>query len=62
MLAQALAGIPEPIRLSQTFTAPAADLMVAFADWTAGNHLRHARFVGIRDDVDPREVVRERAA
>ena len=34
---------------------------IAFADWTAGNHLRHARFVGLRDDKDPREVVREAA-
>jgi len=34
---------------------------VAFADWTA-DHLRHARFVGLRDDKDAREVVQERAA
>ena len=34
---------------------------VAFADWTGKNHLRHARFVALRDDRDPREVVREAA-
>lgn len=35
---------------------------VAFADWTDANHLRHARFVGLRDDKNAREVVQERAA
>ena len=33
---------------------------VEFTDWTAANHLRHARFSGLRDDKDPREVVKER--
>lgn len=32
---------------------------VEFTDWTAGNHLRHARFVALRDDKDAREVRRE---
>lgn len=35
---------------------------VEFTEWTAANHLRHSRFAGLRDDKDPREVVRERAA
>lgn len=35
---------------------------VAFADWTAADRLRHARFVALREDKDPREVRRERAA
>jgi bifunctional non-homologous end joining protein LigD len=35
---------------------------VAFADWTDANHLRHARFLGLRDDKDAHEVVQERAA
>jgi bifunctional non-homologous end joining protein LigD len=30
-----------------------------FLEWTADNHLRHARFVGLRDDKRAREVGRE---
>ena len=35
---------------------------VEFTDWTPGNHLRHSRFVGLREDRDPHEVVKEVAA
>jgi bifunctional non-homologous end joining protein LigD len=34
---------------------------VEFTEWTAHNHLRHSRFLGLRDDKTPREVRRERA-
>ncbi len=30
-----------------------------FTGWTPDNHLRHSKFVGLREDKDPREVVRE---
>jgi ATP-dependent DNA ligase len=30
-----------------------------FTEWTDANHLRHSRFVGLRDDKDAREVSRE---
>jgi bifunctional non-homologous end joining protein LigD len=30
-----------------------------FLEWTADNHLRHTRFVGLRSDKDAREVGRE---
>jgi len=30
-----------------------------FTDWTAANHLRHSRFVGLREDKEPREVTKE---
>jgi bifunctional non-homologous end joining protein LigD len=33
---------------------------VVFSEWTADGHLRHPRYEGLRDDKDPREVVRER--
>ena len=33
---------------------------VAFSEWTRDGRLRHPRFLGLRDDKDPREVVRER--
>ena len=32
---------------------------IEFPEWTADNHLRHPKFVSLRDDKDPREVVRE---
>jgi bifunctional non-homologous end joining protein LigD len=35
---------------------------IEFVEWTAAEHLRHARFVGLREDKDPREVRRERPA
>jgi bifunctional non-homologous end joining protein LigD len=33
---------------------------VAFGEWTATGKLRHPRFLGLRDDKDPRHVGRER--
>jgi DNA ligase D-like protein (predicted ligase) len=33
---------------------------VGFTEWTRDGRLRHPRFVGLREDKDPREVVRER--
>jgi ATP-dependent DNA ligase len=30
-----------------------------FAEWTPDNHLHHSRFVGLRDDKDASDVVRE---
>jgi ATP-dependent DNA ligase len=38
---------------------PQTAAQVEFLEWTDANHLRHTRFVGLRDDKDPRKVVRE---
>jgi DNA ligase D-like protein (predicted ligase) len=32
---------------------------IEFAEWTPDGHLRHSKFVGLREDKDPRDVVRE---
>ena len=32
---------------------------VEFLEWTGGDRLRHSKFVGLRDDKDPRMVVKE---
>jgi DNA ligase D-like protein (predicted ligase) len=32
---------------------------IEFAEWTPDGHLRHSKFVGLRDDKEPEEVVRE---
>jgi ATP-dependent DNA ligase len=36
-----------------------ADLRIDFLEWTDANHLRHTKFVALRDDKEPRKVVRE---
>jgi hypothetical protein len=32
---------------------------IEFLEWTGADHLRHPKFLGLRDDEDPRKVVRE---
>jgi len=32
---------------------------IEFADWTPDAHLRHASFMGLRDDKEVREIIRE---
>jgi bifunctional non-homologous end joining protein LigD len=66
------ANLPEPrsVRRGEALTAevmnkcrwlkPEMVAQVEFTEWTQANHLRHSRFVGLRDDKDPREVTRER--
>jgi bifunctional non-homologous end joining protein LigD len=59
----------EPGRWGQGFTAEKmkeavwtwaeAVAQIEFLEWTDANHLRHTKFVGLRDDKDPRKVVRE---
>ncbi|MFJ6567820.1 non-homologous end-joining DNA ligase [Streptomyces sp. NPDC091292] len=44
------------------WVAPRLVAQVAFAEWTRDGMLRHPRFLGLRDDKDPTEVVRESAA
>ena len=30
-----------------------------FVEWTPDNHLRYSRFVALREDKNPRDVIRE---
>jgi ATP-dependent DNA ligase len=32
---------------------------IDFLEWTGANHLRHAKFVALRDDKDPQKIVKE---
>ena len=32
---------------------------IDFREWTSADHLRHTKFVALRDDRDPRKVVKE---
>ena len=68
------ANLPEPknARRGEALTAeamkkyrwvrPELVAQVEFTDWTDANHLRHSRFVALRDDKNAREVVHETAA
>jgi ATP-dependent DNA ligase len=33
--------------------------LIEFTEWTPDGHLRHSKFVGLREDKEAREVVRE---
>ncbi len=40
---------------------PEAVAQIEFLEWTAADRLRHSKFVGLREDKDPRRVVKELA-
>jgi ATP-dependent DNA ligase len=50
-----------PIPPGTHWTRPELVAQVGFAEWTTDGRLRQARFLGLRDDKPPAEVVRERA-
>ena len=52
------AGKP-PVRLRVHWLEPRLVAQIAFSEWTSDGRLRHPRFVGIRRDKKPAEVVRE---
>jgi bifunctional non-homologous end joining protein LigD len=49
------AAVPER---AATFVAPKLVAQIAFTEWTKDGKLRHPVFLGLRDDKNPREVVR----
>jgi ATP-dependent DNA ligase len=65
------ANLPEPAsaRRGEAITAevmkqiqwlrPKLVAQIEFTEWTEGNHLRHSRFVALRDDKTAREVRKE---
>ncbi|MGD8353785.1 MAG: non-homologous end-joining DNA ligase [Pseudomonadota bacterium] len=42
-----------------TWLSPQLVVEVGFTEWTERGRLRHPRYLGLRDDKDPRDVVRE---
>jgi ATP-dependent DNA ligase len=38
---------------------PEAVAQIEFLEWTEADQLRHSKFVGLREDKNPREVVKE---
>jgi bifunctional non-homologous end joining protein LigD len=53
---------PEEVRAGNGvhWVRPKLVAQVSFTQWTSDGKLRHPRFLGLRRDKDPREVVRER--
>ncbi|HEX8067967.1 MAG TPA: non-homologous end-joining DNA ligase [Thermoleophilaceae bacterium] len=47
-------------RVRASWAEPRLVAQVAFTEWTRDGRLRHPRFLGLREDKDPRDVVRER--
>lgn len=45
-----------------TWLKPDLVCQVHFAEWTRDNHLRQPAFLGLREDKDPREVIREKTS
>lgn len=66
------ANLPEPAsaRRGEAITAevmpkiqwlrPKLVAQIEFTEWTNNDHLRHSRFIALRDDKDPRAVIKER--
>jgi bifunctional non-homologous end joining protein LigD len=44
---------------SCVWVSPKAVVRIDFAEWTSADKLRHPKFIGLREDKDPRQVVRE---
>jgi ATP-dependent DNA ligase len=40
-------------------SSPRLVAVIEFAEWTPTNHLRHSKFVALREDKDANEVRRE---
>jgi bifunctional non-homologous end joining protein LigD len=48
-----------PARKGVHWVRPEMVVQIGFSEWTRDGRLRHPRFLGVRDDKDPRQVVRE---
>jgi ATP-dependent DNA ligase len=40
---------------------PALVAQIEFLEWTESDHLRHSKFIGLRQDKNPRSVVKEQS-
>ena len=49
-----------PVPRGTHWTRPKLVAQIGFAEWTAEGRLRQPRFLGLRDDKPPADVVRER--
>ena len=52
-------GLPAEKMKGCVWVKPQVVARIDFAEWTGTDKLRHTQFVALRDDKDPRKVVRE---
>jgi bifunctional non-homologous end joining protein LigD len=52
--------VGDPPRHGAHWVKPKLIAQIGFTEWTADCKLRHPRFLGLRDDKRPEEVLRER--
>jgi bifunctional non-homologous end joining protein LigD len=52
-------GITAAQMTEMHWTQPKMIAQIQFVEWTAENCLRHAKFIGLRPDKEPNEVLRE---
>lgn len=55
-------SLPAAARRGAHFVAPELVCEVAFTEWTGDGHMRHPSFLGLREDKDAKEVIREHPA
>lgn len=53
-------GVTEEDMREMTWTKPQLVAQIRFTEWTAEGRLRHAAYLGLRDDKSPKDVGRER--
>jgi len=54
-------GLTADKMLECRWLKPRLVAQIEYAEWTEGDHLRHSKFVALREDKDPRKVRRETA-
>ena len=47
------------VRHSTLWLKPETVAQIEFLEWTEGDRLRHSKFAGLREDKNPRSVVKE---
>jgi ATP-dependent DNA ligase len=47
------------VRHSTLWVGPEVVAEIQFMEWTGADHLRHTKFVGLRDDKEPSKVIKE---
>ncbi len=47
------------VRHSTLWVNPETVARIDFLEWTGADHLRHAKFVALRDDKDTQKIVKE---